>query len=60
MLEDDDLELLKDNAEFISLKSTSDTRYAEAVSGSKALFSWERMTAGIVALFLCWACGNVL
>lgn len=45
VLEDDDLELLKDNAEFISLKSISDTRYAEAASRSKAVFSWERKTA---------------
>ena len=44
VLEDDDLELLKDNAEFISLKSISDTRYAEAASRSKAVFSWERKT----------------
>lgn len=45
VLEDDDLELLKDNLEFISLKSISDNRYADAMSKTKALFSWERKSA---------------
>lgn len=45
VLEDEDLEILKDNAEFVSLKSISDIRYANAVSRSKAIFSWEQKTA---------------
>lgn len=45
VLEDEDLELLKNNSEFISLKSISDTRYADAVSKAKALLSWEKKTA---------------
>lgn len=45
VLEDDDLAPLKNDAEFISLKALSDARYARAVSGSKALFSWTRRTA---------------
>lgn len=46
VLEDDDLAPLKNNAAFISLKSVSDNRYACAVSKAKAVFSWERKTAG--------------
>lgn len=46
VLDDDDLESLKDNAEFISLRSLSDHRYADAVSKAKAQFSWEKKTAG--------------
>ncbi len=45
VLEDEDLENLKDNSEFISLKSISDTRYADAFSKSKAQFSWKSRTA---------------
>lgn len=45
VLEDEDLEILKDDAEFIALKSVSDARYAEAVSISKAVFSWEQREA---------------
>lgn len=45
VLEDDDLAALKDNAAFLSLKAISDDRYADAVSGSEAVFSWERKTA---------------
>ncbi len=45
VLDDDDLESLKSNPEFISLKSVSDARYANAVSLSKAEFSLERKTA---------------
>ena len=46
VLEDDDLAPLKNNAAFISLKSVSDKRYADAVSGARAVFTWERKTAG--------------
>lgn len=46
VFDDDDLESLKNNAEFISLKSLSDHRYADAVSKAKAQFSWEKKTAG--------------
>lgn len=42
VLEDEDLALLKDNLEFISLKNVSDNRYAHAVSKAKASFTWER------------------
>lgn len=45
VLEDEDLGLLKNNSEFVSLKSISDARYIEAVSKSKALFSWKSKTA---------------
>lgn len=45
VLEDEDLELLKDNVEYISLKVISDARYADAVSQAKAVFSWEKKTA---------------
>ena len=45
VLEDDDLAALKDDEEFLSLKAISDERYAQAVSKSKALFSWEKKTA---------------
>lgn len=45
VLEDDDLGLLKNDSEYISLKSVSDHRYAEAVSKAKERFSWEKKTA---------------
>lgn len=45
VLEDDDLAALKRDAEFLSLKAISDSRYADAVSKSKAIFSWEGKTA---------------
>ena len=38
VLEDDDLGLLKDEQEFLSLKAVSDARYAEAAASSKACF----------------------
>ena len=45
VLEDDDLASLKNNFAFISLKSVSDNRYAEAASRAKAVFTWERKNA---------------
>lgn len=45
VLEDDDLEQLKNNSEFILLKSISDDRYADAVVRTKPLFSWKQKTA---------------
>lgn len=45
VLKDEDLGPLKNNSEFISLKSISDIRYADAVSKAEASFSWERKTA---------------
>lgn len=45
VLEDDDLGLLKDEQEFLSLKAVSDARYAEAAASSKACFSWMKKTA---------------
>ena len=42
ILEDDDLELLENNSEFISLKSISNDRYTAAVAKTKSLFSWKR------------------
>ncbi len=45
VLEDDDLELLKDNAEFIALKAVSDGRYVDAAAKTKEVFSWERKKA---------------
>ncbi len=45
VLEDDDLELLKDNAEFIALKAVSGGRYADAAAKTKEVFSWERKKA---------------
>ena len=45
VLEDDDLASLKNSPAFISLKSVSDHRYADAVSNAKAVFTWERKTA---------------
>ena len=45
VLEDQDLEVLKDEGEFISLKSVSDIRYADAAVRSKAVFSWKQKTA---------------
>jgi len=45
VLEDDDLASLKDNVAFISLKSVSDHRYADAASRAEAVFTWERKTA---------------
>ena len=46
VLIDDDLEPLYGNAEFITLRSLSDARYAEAVKTSKPLFSRQGKTAG--------------
>lgn len=45
VLEDDDLASLKNNFAFISLKSVSDNRYADAASRAKAVFTWERKNA---------------
>lgn len=45
VLEDDDLAALKNNAAFLSLKAISDARYADAVSKSKAVLSWEKKEA---------------
>ncbi|MBD5514290.1 MAG: hypothetical protein HDR06_06435 [Lachnospiraceae bacterium] len=45
VLEDDDLASLKNNFAFISLKSVSDNRYAEAASRAKAVFTWGRKNA---------------
>lgn len=45
VLEDVDFELLKENSEFLLLKSISDARYADAVRKSKPLFSWKVKTA---------------
>lgn len=45
VLEDDDLETLKEDPEFLSLKSVSDARYQEAVSKSKPIFSWKHKAA---------------
>ena len=45
VLEDDDLAALKNDATFLSLKAISDSRYADAVSRSKAVFSWKNKTA---------------
>ena len=45
VLEDDDLEVLKNDPEFISLKSISDARYTDARSQAKPLFSWEQKSA---------------
>lgn len=45
VLEDDDLEPLKNDSEFISLKSVSDARYTDAVAKAKSLFSWKQKTA---------------
>lgn len=45
VLEDEDLASLKNNLAFISLKSISDHRYADAVSRTKEVFTWERKNA---------------
>ena len=45
VLEDGDLEPIKDNAEFIALKAVSDARYADAAAKAKEVFSWERKKA---------------
>ena len=45
VLEDEDLASLKHNPAFISLKSISDRRYADAVSRSGEVFTWERKKA---------------
>jgi len=45
VLEDDDLASLKNNLAFLSLRSVSDRRYADALSSAKAVFSWEQKTA---------------
>lgn len=45
VLEDDDLEALKADPEFASLKALSDARYADAAAKSEAEFSWKQKTA---------------
>lgn len=45
VLDDDDLAALENNAAFLSLKAISDARYADAVSTSKAVFSWKKKMA---------------
>ncbi len=45
VLEDDDLMALKNDETFLTLKAISEERYADAVSKSKALFSWDKKTA---------------
>lgn len=45
VLEDDDLELLKSDPEFIMLKSLSDARYADAVLQARPIFSWTEKIA---------------
>lgn len=45
VLDDDDLASLKNNAEFVSLKSISDSRYEKALSTAKEIFSWEGKSA---------------
>ena len=45
VLEDDDLASLKNNEAFLAVKAMSDSRYAEAVSRAKAVFTWERKKA---------------
>lgn len=45
VLEDEDLASLKHNPAFISLKSISDSRYADAVSRTREVFTWERKKA---------------
>ena len=45
VLEDDDFELLKDNAEFIALKAVSGGRYVDAAAKTEEVFSWERKKA---------------
>jgi len=45
VLEDDDLASLKNNSAFLSLKSVSDNRYADAASRAKAVFTWEKKKA---------------
>lgn len=45
VLADSDLDVLRGNAEFASLKAVSDARYANAASEAKAVFSWKKKTA---------------
>ena len=45
VLEDDDLQALRDNAAFRSMKAASDAHYAEAVSRAKAELSWQQRSA---------------
>ena len=45
VLEDDDLKVLKENSEFVSLKAMSDIRYADAAAKSEAVFSWKGKAA---------------
>lgn len=45
VLEDDDLAALADRPAFTELKALSDGRYAEAVTKSEAVFSWEKKRA---------------
>ena len=50
VLVDDDLALLEENPEFLSLKARSDARYREAVSAAKSVFSWNGKTADYLFL----------
>ena len=45
VLEDDDLAQISDDPAFALLKSVSDSRYAQAVSTARAVFTWERKKA---------------
>lgn len=45
VLEDDDLAALTGSPAFVSLKSLSDKRYADAVSGAKEVFTWKEKKA---------------
>lgn len=45
VLDDEDLEELKNHPAFKTMKSMSDARYTEAVSKTEAVFSWEKKTA---------------
>ena len=45
VLTDDDLAALQDTAAFLAVKALSDTRYTEAASTAKAVFSWQGRTA---------------
>ena len=45
VLDDDDLASLKENPEFLTLKSVSDARYMNAIRSSKPVFSWKERTA---------------
>ena len=45
VLDDEDLEAVKDYPAFKTMKSISDARYTDAVSKTEAVFSWEKKTA---------------